>query len=238
MSISKLVSNAKVMMVAAVMAVAMAMACTSSAFADTNIQVNGTFDDGTTLSETVNIDNLGAANSTPVYGMYYKSSAWNVLASTNYVTVEAVLNAAIAQHDANSDDDAHSLTNLFTTNKRMTLTVSDDEGYSFTTYNKYNPTYADVFTTKSFFGNALNTNTTLTSGLLTSLNPTGAVLAKSYGLAATADGALASTAATAALGNESAYSYPRLITGCAADMTTTDAMGKRYPSYVAGITIS
>ena len=237
MSISKLVSNAKVMMVAAVMAVAMAMACTSYAFADTNIQVNGTFDDNTPISETVNIDNLYGTNLTPVYGMYYKSDKWNVLATTSYVSVESVLSAAISQYNSTNLTD-YSLANLFTTDNTMTVTVTENDGATSVTYGKYNPTYADIFTTKSFFGNALNTNTTLTSGLFTSVNPTGAVLAKTYGLAATADGALASTAASSALANESSYNYPRLITGCSADMTTADAMGKRYPSFVTGITIS
>lgn len=237
MSISKLVSNAKIMAAAAVMAVAMALACTSYAFADTNIQVNGTFDDNTPISETVNIDNLYGTSLTPVYGMYYKSNVWNVLATTSYVSVESVLNAAISQYNAKYEKD-YELSELYTASNTMTISVTEDDGETSVTYGKHNPTYADIFTTKSFFGNALNTNTTLTSSLFTSLNPTGAVLAKSYGLAATADGAFASTAATSALANESTFNYPRLITGCSADMTTANAMGKRYPSFVTGITIS
>jgi hypothetical protein len=235
MEISKHFANAKTLMVGAVLAVAMALACSSLAFADTNVKVSGTFSDGTAISEDVNLDDLYESGLTPVYGMYYKSSAWNVLATTSYVSVEDVMNEAISQYNYDNKT-KYTLANLYTASKKMTLTVADDGG---TTYTKYYPTYADIFSTKSFFGGALNTNSTLTGSLLTSTNPTGAVLAKSYGLAATASGATASTAASAALAKESVTSeYPRLITGCATDMTTSTAMGKRYVYDVTGITLS
>lgn len=234
MEISKRFANAKTLMVAVIAAVAMALAFSLPAFADTNVKVSGTFDDDTPISETVNIDNLYKSGLTPVYGMYYKSSAWNVLATTSYVSVEDVLNTAIAQYNKTSGE-SYTLSDLYTPSDKMTLTVADDGG---TTYTKYYPTYADIFSTKSFFGDALNSDLTLASSLLTSTNPTGAVLAKSYGLAATASGATASTAASAALAKESVSSaYPRLITGCATDMTNTTAMGKRYVYDVTGITI-
>ncbi len=233
MEISKHFANAKTLLIGAVVAVAMALACSSLAFADTNVKVSGTLD-GTPISETVNIDNLYKSNLTPVYGMYYKSSAWNVLATTSYVSVEDVLKAAIAQYNMTSGE-SYTLSDLYTPSDTMTLTVADNGGI---TYTKYYPTYADIFSTKSFFGDALNTDLALTSSLLTSTNPTGAVLAKSYGLATADAGATASTAASAALAKESVTSaYPRLITGCATDMTTSAAMGKRYVYDITGITI-
>ncbi len=235
MELSKHFANAKTLMVGAVVAVAMALACSSLAFADTNVKVSGTFSDGTAISEDVNIDDLYKSDLTPVYGMYYKSNAWNVLATTSYVSVEDVMSEAVDQYNDKYGKE-YELSNLYTASKKMTLTVADDGG---TTYTKYYPTYADIFSTKSFFGNALNTDLTLTSSLLTSTNPTGAVLAKSYGLATADSGAKASTAATAALAKESVTSaYPRLITGCATDMTNTTAMGKRYVYDVTGITLS
>lgn len=235
MGISKSFVSAKAVMAAAVAAVALALVFASSAFAAT-VTVSGTFTDGETMSESVDIDSLYKANSTPVYGMYYKSSAWNVLATTDYVSVEDVMNAAIAKYNSSNEDADYTLSQFYTANKTMTLTVADNGG---TTYTKYYPTYADIFSTKYFFGDALNTNLTLSSSLLTSTNPTGAVLAKSYGLAAADSGAAASTAAAAALAKESVTSaYPRLITGCATDMTNTTAMGKRYVYDVTGITLS
>lgn len=235
MEISKHFANAKTLMVVAIAAVAMALACSMPAFAETNVKVSGTFSDGAAISEDVDLDDLYESGLTPVYGMYYKSSAWNVLATTSYVSVEDVLNEAISQYNYDNNKE-YTLADFYTASKKMTLTVADDGG---TTYTKYYPTYADIFSTKSFFGDALNSDLTLSSSLLTSTNPTGAVLAKSYGLAATDSGAKASTAATAALTKESVASeHPRLITGCATDMTNTTAMGKRYVYDVTGITIS
>ena len=235
MEISKRFANAKTLMVAVIAAVAMALAFSLPAFADTNVKVSGTFSNGKAISETVDLDNLYKSDLTPVYGMYYKSNAWNVLATTSYVSVENVMQTAVDQYNKKNRV-SYKLSDLYDTSKTMTLTVADDGG---TTYTKYYPTYADIFSTKSFFGDALNTNATLTGSLLTSTNPTGAVLAKSYGLAATASGATASTAASAALAKESVTSaYPRLITGCATDMTTSTAMGKRYVYDVTGITLS
>ncbi len=228
MSIANLISSAKGMMVATVMAVAMAMACSSLAFADT-FQVHVETDDAT-IDQTVDLQY--AENATPVYGQFYKSNVWNVLATTNYVSLDSAIQSALNVYNTAHDTEFTAAELIEDHNVQF---ITYDFPNVSSPYNKYAATYADVYTTRGFFGGVTNSIIEFNTSLLTSTNPTGAVLAKSYGTAKTTT--TAEAAAAEAKSSQTVQSLPRLITGCSSDMTSSTAMGKRYVYDVLGVVI-
>lgn len=228
MSIRNLLSSAKGMMVATVMAVAMAMACSSMAFADTFRVYIDT--DDVTVDQTVDLQY--AENATPVYGQFYKSNVWNVLATTNYVSLDEAIQSALDVYNT-----AHE------TNYTAAALIEDYDVQFITSdfpnvgnpYSKYAATYADVYETTDFFGGVTNSIIAFNESYLTHTSNVGAVLAKSYGTAKTIT--TAEAAAETAKNSQTVQDLPRLITGCSSDMTSDTAMGKRYVYDVLGVVI-
>ncbi len=223
-----LVNKAKAMMAAIVVAVAMAMACSSMAFADTfRVYVDA---DGVVLDETVELGYV--ENSPAVYGQFYKSNTWNVLATTDYVSLDSAIQSAL---DVYNQAGGTNVTAKELITGHSVKFITSDYPTVDSPYSKYAATYADVYETVGFFGGVNNSITAFNQSLLTYTNPTGAVLAKSYGTAKTSTTAAA--AGEAAKNSQTESPSPRLITGCSSDMTSSTAMGKRYVYDVLGVVI-
>ncbi len=228
MAFTHLLNNAKSMIAASVVAAALALGCSSMAFADT-FQVH-VETDGTTIDQTVDLQY--AENADPVYGQFYKSDVWNVLATTNYVTLDDAIQSALDAYKAQTGT-ALTAEDLIADHDVRFIT-SDFPNVS-NPYNKYAATYADVYETTDFFGGVTNSITAFNESYLTHTSNVGAVLAKSYGTAKTST--TAEAAAEQAKNSQVTQDLPRLITGCSADMTSDTAMGKRYVYDVLGVVI-
>lgn len=219
------------------LAAAMAMCAmfTGTAFATdftVNCHVSNADGSTTAVSETIDIDQVITSSRSAVYGQYYKNGAWNVLATTKYATFQEVINSALSMYNADHFT-SYSYSDLYWSTGTMTLTVADEGGK---TYTKYYPTQADMTTRLNFYGTATNSITSF-AALTPSYTNCGAVFARMYGSAATASGSTATAAASTAVSSQTESAYPRLITGCSSDMTSSTAMGKRYVYDVTGISL-
>lgn len=221
-------ANAKKMLVAFATASVLVLAGASMAFADT-LTVQATTPDGGTIDASVDL--IYATNAKPVYGQYYKSNAWNVLATTNYVSLDSAIQAAVDEY--NGEHETEYTAQQLISGKKVYFLTSDYPTAA-NPYPKYQATYADIYDTTGLFG-VSNSVTAFTAELRSYTNPTGAVLAKSYGTGVTTTNAY--DAAKAAANNQTQSDLPRLITGCSDDMTSATAMGKRYVFDVTGVII-
>ena len=166
-------------MAALAMAVIASMFCVGSAFASVDVSVTFPVSSSTTATKTVTLDQAGVQNSSaaPVVGMFYKSSAWNVLvtgtAANQYASWDSILTQAIKQYN----EDTYGTTNTsnyitktqvngWATNQQLSLTATDG------VYTKYYPNAADLKGDSTgsayFYDLATNANTTLTSSLRSS----------------------------------------------------------------------
>lgn len=219
-------------------AMMLALICAGAANA-TTMSVKFTVPGDTTpTEELVTIDNLtNSSTDGMVYGQFYKSGAWTVLATGaaagQYATFTKVLQNAIDQYNNGvEEEDEIAISNVWNSSKKLSLTATDGA------YTKYYPSYADINGRKSFFGTADN-GTTSFSGLTATHTNGDAVFALSYGSAIVGTGSNCSAAAASAASSITTVTsgYPRLIMGCDADMTSSTAMGKRYCFDITGFEI-
>ncbi len=228
MAFTHLFNNAKSFVAASVMAAALAMGCASMAFADT-LQVH-VESGNTTVDQTVDLSYVD--NAAPVYGQYYKSGVWNVLATTNYVSLDSAIQDALNIYNKANGTNLTAKELIKTKNVQF---VTSDYPSIDNPYTKYQATYADVYETTSFFGGVTNSIIAFNNSYLTNKSNVGAVLAKSYGMAKTTT--TAADAAEKAKDSQESQDLPRLISGCSSDMTSSTAMGKRYVYDVLGVVI-
>lgn len=239
--------------VACCMAVGAVCAQASVAMANPVVNVQATLPNGADLDQDVDLATVANTSAVPVVGMYYKSDQWNVLATGTaagqYATFEAVVTKALQQHATTGEE--YTFAQVWNSSTQ-TFSLTTTDGTTSSAYTKYYPTYADTVSRTYFYDLVTNSVTTLTSGLRSSSylllstttpalyganpNGAGAVFAWWYGSDKATGTETAGAAAQRAAASVSSHTYPRLIMGCEDGMGTTDAMGKRYPYDIVGVT--
>lgn len=202
------------------LATALVIACAGSAFAAT-ISVQAPTTDNTTITATVDTSTL-AMSTTPIYGQYYKSGAWNYLASNYYVSFDNMMQAALNVYNSEHST-AYTLSDLSWTT--MTLSTTDMNPYT-----KYYPSYTDITSCRYIFENGLEPND---AGVISyTYENACAGFAFKWGTGASTSAALSACNASSVQDN------PRLVMGISNNMDTSTAMGKRYPSAITAIVLS
>lgn len=230
------------MMLAAATFVCMAGSAWADELPDSNYESVTFTVNGSSYTTNVNIANMLPASSVTlptVGGQFYKNNAWSVLATNRYVTINSIIDAAVAAY--NNDWGAElDRSDVWYSGKTISVKAVETDRTSgnryVATYAKYTWSYDELTSATSFF-NVDNSTTTL-SGTPSSTNNV-AVLAYTYGSCVVEDSVTDTDAAkTTALNSQTTSTYPRLILGCESGWDTTQAMGKRYCYDVVGIIIS